>query len=89
MLDRLALRRKLMDRYQERGAASAQRWLDGLLDRLRDIGHANLIGDTRVEWGTGRGWMADAMLHYGSEQPGWMRKRPPALPPASTPISTP
>lgn len=91
-LDRLALRGKLLDRYQERGAASAQQWLDGLLDRLRDIGHANLIGDTRVEWGTGRGWMTDAVLHYGSEQPGWMRKRPPALPPASvpsTPASTP
>lgn len=91
-LERYMLLGKFDEVYARDGAAGAQRWLDGLLDRLRDIGHANLIGDTRVEWGTGKRWRDDATLHYGTEQPGWMRKRPPALPPAdgpSTPSSTP
>lgn len=91
-LERYMLLGKFDEVYARDGASGAQRWLDGLLDRLRDIGHANLIGDTRVEWGKGKRWRDDATLQYGSEQPGWMRKRPPALPPASvpsTPISTP
>jgi hypothetical protein len=72
--------------HRKDGAASAQRWLDGLLDRLRGIGPANIIGGTQVEWGKGRAWLAEARLHYGAEQPGWLRsKRPPALPPAEAP----
>jgi hypothetical protein len=68
--------------HRKDGAVRAQRWLDGLLDRLRCIGPANIIGDTHVEWGKGRAWLAEATLHYGAEQPGWLRKRPLALPPA-------
>jgi hypothetical protein len=86
VLTRLGLMHKLADRQRERGPAAAQDWLDGLLDGLRGIGPANIIGDTHVEWGRGSAWLADAMLHYGTEQPGWLaRKRPAALPPASGP----
>lgn len=85
-LMRMGLLDKLHDKRRERGAAAAQAWLDGLLDSLRSIGPANIIGDTHVEWGRGGAWLDDAMLHYGTEQPGWLaRKRPPALPPASDP----
>jgi hypothetical protein len=86
VLTRLGLIDKLRDRHRERGAASAQAWLDGLLDGLRSIGPANIIGDTHVEWGKGGNWLAGATLNYGAEQPGWLaRKRPAALPPASSP----
>jgi hypothetical protein len=84
VLMRMGLLDKLQDKHRERGAAAAQAWLDGMLDRLRGIGPANIIGDTHVEWGKGSEWLKRARLHYGTEQPGWLaRKRPPALPPAS------
>lgn len=85
-LTRLGLMHKLLEKHRERGAVAAQAWLDGLLDGLRNIGPANIIGDTHVKWGKGSTWLKRARLHYGTEQPGWLaRKRPAALPPASGP----
>lgn len=71
--------------HRKDGAVAAQRWLDGLMDALRTMQPANIIGGTRVEWGKGRAWLSEAQLHYGTEQPGWLRKRPPALPAGGTP----